>query len=666
MGRYSSRLYVAYTSWYAVGTLASMQAAAPDLERAPSASSRSSSRAPARPPTPAHPRQHWWSRPGSGGAACTKSTGAGAGVDAAPGLAPLASLMSRDAARALGAAALRSVPAVLLGVLLNVFPAFGGVGISMFFVTYHNARSTIIAQLAYSCGASGFAGANGSMMIEVVPVRTSEHMAVLGVSDSSSLLPSPTFILGALVFGALTMNGWIAPWTGRFYSLWDTGCSAVPPPRATLAKPNSAASSAAVREYANTQKAITSAYGAIGQNYTEMTIDMKSHLLDYFMQAASESIVRPASYYETLPKSVNEVFVTNIAEDLAAAIDFRMPPLLLHHSPIQLGQVTENFGVNVARLLFNVANEHKKRRKWSAKVGRTDCYSAPKQTEPMPSPLLQTNKLLLSPPRSPEKSRNTSPSITRTVSSSSPSPESSVSSTSTMGKTMGGRGSLMKELDDDEESLWEGLDDISIADFEEAQESIDRSYNVPSVGIPTNTYDGYIMRANQVDLEESPSYAGRFYMVPTATPPSNFSPSRQRVNVSADPLRVSRHASQQDNYEQQQTRRMPQQDNYEQQRTRLAPQQASYEQQQTRRMPQQDNYEQQRTRLAPQQASYEQQQTRRMPQQDDYEQQQMRYVDEQHAPGNEYQAARESTTRSRKGKQRAPAASQARRGGYNA
>ncbi|KAH8103774.1 hypothetical protein DFH11DRAFT_1652415 [Phellopilus nigrolimitatus] len=62
--------------------------------------------------------------------------------------------MSRDAARALGAAALHSVPAVLLGVLLNVldgvsygmimfpanavFPAFGGVGVSMFFVTYYH------------------------------------------------------------------------------------------------------------------------------------------------------------------------------------------------------------------------------------------------------------------------------------------------------------------------------------------------------------------------------------------------------------------------------------------------------------------------------------------------------------------------------------------------
>ncbi|KAH8094777.1 hypothetical protein DFH11DRAFT_1680419 [Phellopilus nigrolimitatus] len=62
--------------------------------------------------------------------------------------------MSRDAARALVAAALRSVPAVLLGVLLNVldgvsygmimfpanavFPAFGGVGVSMLFVTYYH------------------------------------------------------------------------------------------------------------------------------------------------------------------------------------------------------------------------------------------------------------------------------------------------------------------------------------------------------------------------------------------------------------------------------------------------------------------------------------------------------------------------------------------------
>ena len=30
-------------------------------------------------------------------------------------------------------------------------------------------------------------------------------------------------LVGALAFGGLTYKGWIAPWTGRFYSLWDTG-----------------------------------------------------------------------------------------------------------------------------------------------------------------------------------------------------------------------------------------------------------------------------------------------------------------------------------------------------------------------------------------------------------------------------------------------------------
>ncbi|KAF8882992.1 sulfate transporter family-domain-containing protein [Infundibulicybe gibba] len=73
----------------------------------------------------------------------------------------------------------KSLPAVLLGSLLNVldgvsygmiiFPAtgvfadLGPMGVSMFFV------STVLAQLAYTCGGSEFAGANGSMMIEVVP-----------------------------------------------------------------------------------------------------------------------------------------------------------------------------------------------------------------------------------------------------------------------------------------------------------------------------------------------------------------------------------------------------------------------------------------------------------------------------------------------------------------
>lgn len=30
-------------------------------------------------------------------------------------------------------------------------------------------------------------------------------------------------LTGALAIVGLTYKGWIAPWTGRFYSLWDTG-----------------------------------------------------------------------------------------------------------------------------------------------------------------------------------------------------------------------------------------------------------------------------------------------------------------------------------------------------------------------------------------------------------------------------------------------------------
>ncbi|KAF7416286.1 hypothetical protein PC9H_002551 [Pleurotus ostreatus] len=77
--------------------------------------------------------------------------------------------------------AVKALPAVLLGSLLNIldgvsygmiiFPASsvfaehqaGPMGVSMFFV------SCVIAQLVYTFGGSGFAGANGSMMIEVVP-----------------------------------------------------------------------------------------------------------------------------------------------------------------------------------------------------------------------------------------------------------------------------------------------------------------------------------------------------------------------------------------------------------------------------------------------------------------------------------------------------------------
>ncbi|KZV81719.1 STT3 subunit of Oligosaccharyl transferase, partial [Exidia glandulosa HHB12029] len=91
-------------------------------------------------------------------------------------------------------------------------------------------------------------GTLASMQVPFVgfqPVRTSEHMAALGVfgllqlvafadlvrshvpsKQFQSLLRTSVVVVGLAGFGAivgLTFAGWIAPWTGRFYSLWDTG-----------------------------------------------------------------------------------------------------------------------------------------------------------------------------------------------------------------------------------------------------------------------------------------------------------------------------------------------------------------------------------------------------------------------------------------------------------
>lgn len=91
-------------------------------------------------------------------------------------------------------------------------------------------------------------GTLASMQVPFVgfqPIRTSEHMAALGVFGLLQLIAfvelvrshvsSKQFQLllriglataGALGFGLivfLTKQGWIAPWTGRFYSLFDTG-----------------------------------------------------------------------------------------------------------------------------------------------------------------------------------------------------------------------------------------------------------------------------------------------------------------------------------------------------------------------------------------------------------------------------------------------------------
>lgn len=77
------------------------------------------------------------------------------------------------------------------------------------------------------------------------PVKTSEHMAAFGVFGLLQLVGalrymkgriskqqffvlfvsalSFTFVLGVIIIALLTYAGYIAPWSGRFYSLWDTG-----------------------------------------------------------------------------------------------------------------------------------------------------------------------------------------------------------------------------------------------------------------------------------------------------------------------------------------------------------------------------------------------------------------------------------------------------------
>lgn len=87
-----------------------------------------------------------------------------------------------------------------------------------------------------------------SMQIPFVgfqPTRTSEHMAALGVFGLCQIMGfvnllrshlqakqfqivlkafvGITFVLGFSALVGLTLTGYIAPWTGRFYSLWDTG-----------------------------------------------------------------------------------------------------------------------------------------------------------------------------------------------------------------------------------------------------------------------------------------------------------------------------------------------------------------------------------------------------------------------------------------------------------
>ena len=91
-------------------------------------------------------------------------------------------------------------------------------------------------------------GTLGSMQVPFVgflPIRSSDHMAPLGIFGLIQLVGFFTFLrnqlpgkqfqtllvgLGGAILGVgvlglvlLTVSGTIAPWSGRFYSLWDTG-----------------------------------------------------------------------------------------------------------------------------------------------------------------------------------------------------------------------------------------------------------------------------------------------------------------------------------------------------------------------------------------------------------------------------------------------------------
>ncbi|KAF5319323.1 hypothetical protein D9619_008654 [Psilocybe cf. subviscida] len=126
------------------------------------------------------------------------------------------------------ATAVKAIPAVLLGSLLNIldgvsygmilFPAtgvfagLGAMGVSMFFVT------AVISQLVYTLGGSGFAGANGSMMIEVVPffhilatdiaaeIGDDQPLAIIATTLVAYALSSILTGLSFLLLGALKLG----------------------------------------------------------------------------------------------------------------------------------------------------------------------------------------------------------------------------------------------------------------------------------------------------------------------------------------------------------------------------------------------------------------------------------------------------------------------------
>ena len=52
---------------------------------------------------------------------------------------------------------------------------------------------------------------------------TTEHRSSPQFSLLLRTFVVASFVVSFVVLVFLTITGWIAPWTGRFYSLWDTG-----------------------------------------------------------------------------------------------------------------------------------------------------------------------------------------------------------------------------------------------------------------------------------------------------------------------------------------------------------------------------------------------------------------------------------------------------------
>ncbi|GAA5986854.1 hypothetical protein JCM11641_007818 [Rhodosporidiobolus odoratus] len=129
--------------------------------------------------------------------------------------------LGKEDVKDFGSTAVKSVPAVILGTLMNIldgvsyglitfptqvpaFQDFGGIGVSLFFI------SCIVAQVTFSGGGSIFRGGNGSMMIEVVPFyHAIVSVLQANISDDRTLVATTMFafamssVLTGLAFGLL-------------------------------------------------------------------------------------------------------------------------------------------------------------------------------------------------------------------------------------------------------------------------------------------------------------------------------------------------------------------------------------------------------------------------------------------------------------------------------